>query len=294
MRFTPGAPGQAPVVEFDIRKPEAAIAMFAVATWPADPKRQRSWLAVHEAAVIEMLKKPPDHLRAADLARYQLEALQTGRDPEELAEEGRATLSARAYQRLEAVGGYTTVIDSPAMEALVEEVVQAAGAGPGLAGKILLTLACMQEHHADLRPSLNRAWAVVEASMQRRKDGKVAGANERALKDAWRDHKATAPLWAALQFHLLVVSAVPGPAVAPGAAFLDPQHRYLVLAAAAWFREFAMSFKANRALKPLISPTEMLDLRVEVDAAKPHLLRLPPGSLEVARNYHAKNTKQGY
>ena len=291
MKFTPGAPGRAPVIEFDPRPPEAAIAMYAAATWPNDRARQQQWLAVQQAVLITKLRNPPAHLRAADISRVQEDSQRRERDPAEVAKENRGILLDTAMARFEAIGGLGTVVEAPAYQALVADVVSSAHGAARRAGEVLLTVACMQEHHPELPPSVNRAMAVIEKRYSRPGARKLADVNERGLKDAWRDGRSTAPLWAALVFH---EHAISGRGLPIGSAFLDPLHRHLVLAAAAWFREFAGKFQPKRAREPLIPIDDTLELRVGVDAAQPLLLPLPSELLDVAKKYTVKTIKHGY
>lgn len=291
VKFTAGGPGKAPTVEFDYKAPEAAFAMYAIATWPNDPARQRQWIAIQQAVLVEKLRKPPEHLRQADLARYRDAADPTGDISEALAKESRNFLIARALERLDAVGGNETVINAPARDTLVAEVEKVSAAGARRAGELLLIVACMAEHHKDLPPSLNRAMAVIEARFKKAGKPTVTGTNERALKDAWRDYRAVAPLWAALIYREHVTA---GKNFAAGSAFSDLSQRYFILSWAIWFRDFAASFRPMRSQEFLIEKEDMLDYCVGTEAIQPTLMPIPDRLLTVAKNYRVKAVKQDY
>ena len=61
-----------------------------------------------------------------------------------------------------------------------------------LAGEALYYVAVMALHHPELPPSLNRAFALMEATAEGR-----PGRNDRELKENWRRWRTVAPCWAA-------------------------------------------------------------------------------------------------
>ena len=284
MGITPGAPGRAPTFEFDPQSPFAALDMFALATWPNDPGRQEQFRTAHFMQVREHLRAAPPHLNAADLKRYSGEM-----DPSAAAQAGRDELRRDIETRLDAANGWTTILESPPVATLRREIVDASGGPPRLAGQVLLLIACMEEHHKDLPPSINRAMAVLESRYAETLS--VSGVKERTLGDTWREHRRIAHLWAAIELHQAIVQ---GWDLKPAAAFMDPAHRYVVLGAAGWFREFATTYRPKRAREELVPEMEAIEIKVGIDATKPTLPALPDKMLDVARSYSVKAVKHGY
>jgi hypothetical protein len=151
--------------EVDLRAGTPGLWLLAGIAWPHDERRRREFLAVASGLGLHAAKWPT---------------------PEN------AKMRAHADEALfDAMGGLETVAESPAISVLVEEMAANFRRGQ-LAGEALYLVAAMALHHREMPPSLNRAFAVMDAT------GKgTPGRNERQLKENWSSWRAVAPYWAA-------------------------------------------------------------------------------------------------
>ena len=276
------------VVEVDADMLYSEIHIEAALAWPHDEQRRRQWTAAWSGWLLHSLGQPtPD----PQIARQEQEWAERRADDYGL---DAAALLALAYEATEAhvrgalfepAGGMGTVIEGPATRALLTEMLRHYRSGL-LAGELLLTVAAMAEHHRELRPSLNRAIAVMEA-----RSDKEPGRNERVLKDTWSRWRCVAPFWAAR----CAMSAPRGCFVAvPSWSTAEEQARGFrtLFGLTEGLRQFAAGYKPARSQGPLIPEGETLEFRAGVPAVMPLLPPLPPVLYEAARAYTVRAIRQ--
>lgn len=275
---------------YDPESPAAIIELLCVAVWPNNQKRRGELLATLCGVLFGSLQDPPPgfpNLSDAHKLRMRTEWEQKIFQP---------------------TGGFKTIANAPSWEQLWREMGKAYT--PALiAGEILFRLAAMVEHHSDIRPSLNRVMAIIEANfLEKRNDKSIVADwvygpasnrpifNERALKAIWKRWKCVAPLWAGFYYEDRVLKLTLWP---------DADHILLhddktslrmqyILQTASWFREFAVKFRADRARvdEVLIPEAEALMLRPVAAPLKPRLLALGGHLLVAAEKYTVKALRQ--
>ena len=155
------------------------------------------------------------------------------------------------------------------------------------AGAVLIILRTIFERYQEYEPSLNKAFAVLEADLQgsgRPWDRRRPPANVRDIQKAWKAFKSVSHLWAAA----LLLRQQAGITDAEE-TFSAPETLPLFLAVAEDMRQFAQTYSQPRARKALLNPGEAW--QVPRDLSLPIIkLDMPPlarEALEVLKNYRA-------
>ncbi len=155
------------------------------------------------------------------------------------------------------------------------------------AAAALVIVRAIVERYSEYEPSLNKAFAVLEADLQRSGrpwDRRRPPANVRDIQKAWKAFKSVSHLWAAAW----LLRQQPGITGAEE-AFSTPETLPLFLAVAEDMRQFAETFSQPRAHKPLLNPGDAWE--VPSDLSLPAVeIKMPPLSeeaLETLRCYRA-------
>ena len=181
-----------------------------------------------------------------------------------------------AQQSLKNVPGWEDVAaDAPGADRLHAEFEKAAREGTFIAGRLLLMVASLVEHHREVDASLARAIAILVEAKRRKPFLPIP--DPRHIKEVWKRWRCVVPLWAATiaaSEHL--ADSTPGFSTAEGATevLLMPAGRMAVLGMAAWFRDFAIRFKPLNSGKRLLPEREC--------AGMPSRHRSPEASAEAA------------
>jgi hypothetical protein len=152
---------------------------------------------------------------------------------------------------------------------------------------LLLTIAKLDEWHADVPASLNRAAAVLEAAWIREH-----GECPSNLMEIWKQWRHLAPLWAsyAIEYRNALASGLT-PVAAELESLHDATRLRRVLGGAEWFRCFAESFSANRAPTSLIPSGEALRIISDAGLIKPDIKPHVAEDLAAAKTYRAPTRK---
>ena len=155
------------------------------------------------------------------------------------------------------------------------------------AGAVLVIVRTIVERYSECEPSLNKAFAVLEADLQgsgRRWTRQRPPANVRDIKKAWKAFKPVSHLWAAVW----LLREQQGDTEAEE-TFSTPETLLLFLAVAEDMRQFAETYSQRRAHKALLTPGVAWE--VPRDLSLPTVkLDMPPLSdeaLKVLQNYRA-------
>ena len=257
-----------PIIDCDHRSPYATAILIGAMTWPRDPECRRQWQATFAAMLLDRVQVETDEILRNTLAQRWTENL------------------------WEPAGGFATLLETPNKGSLEKEIAKPGGGAAMLAGFSLLTLAMMTEHHPEISPSLNRAFAAVEARFQAaRKAGlEIVGTSERALKQGWDAWRCVSHLWAARVLLTLAVDTTSGKRATDALPATVQQH--MLFSASAWFYEFVTSFKASRSSRSLVDVPEMITLQTGIEPRKPDLPRLPRGMEAAAAGYRVRAIRQ--
>ena len=192
---------------------------------------------------------------------------------------------------LQPAGGFQSLADAPGSMLLRQEANNALTGGARNAGWALLLVATMREHHPEFAPSLNRAFAVMEATCGSRNWPSVT---DRTQKAQWGEWRGIAPLSAAIWSWQFGVTRKDQLEERLFSAFETREGVKKVLQYAKWFRQFGTTFGARNGKAPLLPESEAVVYQVDLPALRPVLPALVPAEMEAATRYRAATLKAGY
>lgn len=299
MKMIPAAGGlvpAAPMVAFDPKSPYALWYLIALLSWPKDQRQQAYALTTYASELIGFYDDHGPTLAAntlqgtvarvaARLGIPEAEVLampQARMIAEHLREHLDNVKASIETDMFEPAGGHRVVARAPGVDVLRGQIQKATDGGARSVGWALLLVATMQRRHPELNASLNRAFAIMEATCLERD---WPGLSERTLKDQWEGWRDIAPLSAALWTWTL--GRPPGASRDEwlAAAFRTETGVKAVLRWARWFRRFGTTHKARGSRATLLSEAETIDYRVDLPPMEPNLPNLTPRELAAAKAY---------
>ena len=293
----------APIFSLDYKAPFSRFHLLALLTWPEDREYQGYAIATYGAQLIafidakgtraiaqgEFSKTIAEAAAELGVASSVLLSMPIARFiAEQIARDATNMRGRLEDELLKPVGGMQTLADAPGSKVLREAVQNAMDGPVRNVGYLLLLIARMDKLHLDLKPSLNRAVAVAEATCA---GPGWPGAKDRTLHNHWAALKTVAPLAAALWCW-----ADRRPATVSRddwflSAFTTEHGVKTVLQLAKWFRRYAITFSVSGAKSSLLDPAVTVDYDVNVPELAPTLFPLSPSEVKVALGYHARTQK---
>ncbi|MDJ0391074.1 hypothetical protein QMO56_23465 [Roseomonas sp. E05] len=265
-------PKQQPVLKLHPDSDIAAYQLMAFLAAPLDQRRQKEFLAVMAA---DLLETAP-----AYVARRleQVAAVSLLHDDQQ-------TLLGRYHRRVVGTlflpaGGVSRLRDADSRQCWERELLRAQRGPAMAAGRLLLFIVQLALFHPTLTASTKRALAILEA--WGRRTGPIP--LQRDLPQVWSRCGGVAPVFGAV---LLAQEYWASGGLRPEQAMAQSRLLRQLLPWMAWLRDFSLQHKARGASAPLLRREKAVELPAGITAQQPPLGPLPPDLLKAATAYKA-------